>query len=205
GESDTAFVLGRPPGHHATKSRSMGFCLLNTVAIAATHALASGLARVAIIDWDVHHGNGTQDIFAARSDVLYCSIHQYGNIFPGTGAASERGQGPGAGYTLNVPLAPGSSGHAIVSALETTIVPAVRNFRPDLILVSAGYDAHEADPLGGLRATEQDFRRIARLMRTLADETTGGRLIAILEGGYNPAVLARCVADTIEIFDTPLL
>lgn len=203
GEARRAFVLARPPGHHATRDTAMGFCLLNTIAITAAHARARGLDRVAIIDWDVHHGNGTQDIFEARNDVLFCSIHQYGGIYPGTGAASERGSGSGAGYTLNVPLQWGDPGSAIVAAMEHTVLPAVRDFRPGLILVSAGYDAHEDDPLGGLRATDADFRRLATLVRDLADEITDGRLIAVLEGGYTPAALGRCVADAIEIFDEP--
>lgn len=205
GESTSAFVLARPPGHHATRNTAMGFCLLNTIAITTAHALSRGLERVAIIDWDVHHGNGTQNIFEDRNDVLFCSVHQYGNIFPGTGAATERGSGPGAGYTLNIPLHWGDPGSAIIAAMEHTVLPAVRAFRPEMILVSAGYDAHEDDPIGGLRATDADFRRLATLVRGLAGEAAEGRIIAVLEGGYDPAVLARCVADTIEVLDTPSL
>ena len=196
-----AFVAGRPPGHHATRDRAMGFCLLNTIAITAAHARSIGFERVAIIDWDVHHGNGTQDIFYDRADVLFCSIHQYGNVFPGTGSARERGHGAGEGYTLNVPLQAGDDGNAIIAGMTNHIMPAVRAFQPDLILLSAGYDAHREDPLGGLRATDADFRTLTTLTRNLADELTDGRLITVLEGGYQPAALARCVADTIQILD----
>lgn len=201
GEIRNAFVLGRPPGHHATRTQSMGFCLLNTIAITAAHARAVGFQRVAIIDWDVHHGNGTQDIFYDQGDVLFCSIHQYGNIFPGSGASNERGVGDGTGTTLNVPLKAGDSGGAIVGAMTRHVIPAVRAFRPDLILLSAGYDAHREDPLGGLRASDTDFQELSTLTRDLAYETTGGCLIAVLEGGYQPLALGRCVADTIEILD----
>ena len=201
GDMTTAFVLGRPPGHHATRSRAMGFCLLNTVAITAAHAIASGYERVAIVDWDVHHGNGTQDIFYDRADVMFCSMHQYGSIFPGTGRADERGHGEGEGYTLNIPLMAGDTGDAMIAAMNRQIMPAVEAFRPDLILLSAGYDAHREDPLGGLRATDKDFQELTRLTCLLADSLTQGRLIAVLEGGYHPAALARCVADSIELLD----
>ncbi len=201
GDTTKAFVLSRPPGHHATRDRAMGFCLLNTIAITAAHARFGGFERVAIIDWDVHHGNGTQDIFYERDDVLFCSTHQYGSIFPGTGSARERGTGDGVGYTLNVPLRAGDSGSAIITAITQHVIPGVRAFRPDLILLSVGYDAHREDPLGGLRATDDDFRELSTLTRDLADELTDGRLIAVLEGGYQPATVGRCVADTISIFD----
>jgi acetoin utilization deacetylase AcuC-like enzyme len=206
GEAGRAFIAGRPPGHHATRSRAMGFCLLNTIAIAACHARASGIERVAIIDWDVHHGNGTQDIFASDPDVLFCSSHRYGwPFFPGTGHHAERGTGPGKGATLNVPLAPGDGDDQIMAALRERIAPAVRAFRPGLLLLSAGYDAHIDDPLGGLRVTDAGFRALATAVRDLADELAGGRLIAVLEGGYHPAASARCIADTIAIFDGPSL
>lgn len=202
GEARTAFVIGRPPGHHATRDRAMGFCLLNTIAIAALHARAVGYRRVAIIDWDVHHGNGTQDIFYGNGDVLFCSSHRYGwPFFPGTGAPDERGEGPGAGFTINVPLDAGDGDQQIVAALIDHIVPAVRHFEPDLILLSAGYDAHIEDPLGGLRVTDDGFRQLSRITRDLVIEVTDGRLIATLEGGYHPVASARCVADTISILD----
>lgn len=205
-EASTAVVLGRPPGHHATRDRSMGFCLLNTIAITAAHALATGFERIALIDWDVHHGNGTQDIFYDRSDVLFCSSHQYGRgFFPGTGSASERGRAAGMGYTLNIPLTMGDGDSAVRAAMEQRILPVVRSYQPNLILVSAGFDAHFADPLGGLLVTDDGFRSLSVHVRDLARELTGGRLIAVLEGGYHPVASAHCVADMIEILDTPSL
>jgi acetoin utilization deacetylase AcuC-like enzyme len=201
GRIDRAFVIARPPGHHATPNRAMGFCLLNTVAIAAAHALAKGLERVAILDFDVHHGNGTQDIFYGRSDVLYCSLHQ-SPLFPGTGDASESGVGSGAGFTVNVPLPPGTDDARFLDALRSTIVPAIDAHAPQLLLVSAGYDAHQDDPLANMLLTDAGFREIMGEAIALADRHTGGRLLAILEGGYDPQVLARCVGDSIEIMDS---
>lgn len=202
GDALTAFVLGRPPGHHATRDTAMGFCLLNTVAIAAAHARAVGFERVAIVDWDVHHGNGTQDIFLDRDDVLFCSSHRYdGWFFPGSGSAAERGRGPGTGYTVNAPLSPGDGDTELLAAWDRTILPAVDRFGPDLLLVSAGYDAHRDDPLGGLRVTDEGFREVATRVGELARRHTGGRVIAVLEGGYDPVASARCVADTVAILD----
>lgn len=206
GEAATAVVLARPPGHHATKDRSMGFCLLNTVAITAAHALARGFKRVAIIDWDVHHGNGTQDIFYDRADVFFCSSHRYDRYFyPGTGGITERGTGAGTGFTLNVPLSIGDGDRAITAAMEQRILPAVRSYQPDLLLVSAGFDAHIEDPLGGLRVTDEGFHTLAMRTRDLSRELTGGRLVAVLEGGYHLVASARCVGDMIEVLDTPFL
>ncbi len=199
-EIDHAMVLGRPPGHHATRDQAMGFCLLNTIAIAAGAAIARGLERVAILDWDVHHGNGTQGIFYSRSDVLYCSLHQ-SPLFPGTGAARERGAGEGEGTTVNVPLRPGTSGATFLDAFQTLVVPAIDAFHPQLVLVSAGYDAHEEDPIGSLRVTDDAFRTLMADAIGLADRHCEGRLLAVLEGGYNTDALARSVADAIEVLD----
>ncbi len=198
-----AFVIARPPGHHATPSRPMGFCLLNTVAIAAAHALTVGAMKVAILDWDVHHGNGTQDIFYDKADVLYCSLHQW-PFYPGSGASHETGQGPGKGTTLNIPLRAGTGDALYLKHLEETIAPAITAFRPDLLLISAGYDAHRDDPLGGMTVTDDGFRQMATFAVELAARVCSGRLVAVLEGGYNPRALGRCVADAIEVFDHPV-
>ena len=200
GPTRRGFALGRPPGHHATTGQAMGFCLLNSISIAAAHALARGMQRVAIIDWDVHHGNGTQDIFYRRSAVLYCSIHQ-SPWFPGTGGANEIGAGDGVGTTLNVPLRANAKFDAYRSALADVIAPAVRSFRPELILISAGFDAHKDDPLGLMRLTDDDFATMTNTVVQLAEELTDGELVAVLEGGYNIATLARNVADMIERLD----
>jgi len=156
GRADNAFALVRPPGHHATPERAMGFCLFNNVAIAAESALAAGAKKVAILDWDVHHGNGTQDAFWSRRDVLYLSSHQY-PFYPGTGAPGEIGEGEGAGFTVNVAL-PGGQGDADYGALfESVFLPVLEQYQPELLLVSAGFDPHEADPLGGMGVTERGF------------------------------------------------
>ncbi len=200
GTVQRAFILGRPPGHHATTDRGMGFCLLNHVAIGAAHALASGADRVAVVDWDVHHGNGTQDIFSESDRVLVCSVHQ-SPLYPGTGAASERGRGPGEGFTLNIPLPP-RQGDDIYEAIFTeTVLPTVRAFNPDLILVSAGFDAHRADPIGGMHLSEAGFATLATLVAGLANQICGGRVVAVLEGGYDPPALARSVLAVLAALD----
>jgi len=199
-----AFALGRPPGHHATPARGMGFCLFNSVAIAAAHALHRGLERILIVDWDVHHGNGTQDAFYATDRVLFCSVHRHGRgFYPGTGAAAERGVGQGDGYTLNVPLPPGQDDAAYARVFADRILPAARAYRPELVLVSAGFDAHAADPLGGMAVTDAGFAALARSLVALADEepTCSGRLVAVLEGGYDPAALGRSVAAVVREMD----
>ena len=200
GSIDRAFILARPPGHHATPDRAMGFCLLNSVAIAAAQAIASGLGRVAILDWDVHHGNGTQDIFYGRSDVLFCSLHQ-SPLYPGTGSPQETGRGTGVGSTVNVPLPAGTTDDTFLAAFRSRIAPAIVTFRPQLLLISAGYDAHEQDPVGGMRLTDAGFRELMSETVALAERVCDGRLLVVLEGGYDVSALARCVADAIEILD----
>jgi acetoin utilization deacetylase AcuC-like enzyme len=184
GEPRQGVALLRPPGHHATRDQGMGFCLLNNVALAAHAALEKGLSRVAIVDWDVHHGNGTQDIFWTDDRVLFVSLHEY-PLYPGTGAAKEIGEGRGKGYTLNVPL-PASSNDAVYRhAFEEVVLPALRRYRPELVLVSAGFDAHARDPLASMMLTEVSYGWMAGELRKVADETAGGRMGVVLEGGYD--------------------
>jgi len=184
GESRHPFCLVRPPGHHALPERAMGFCLLNNVAVGARHARARGIDRVAILDLDVHHGNGTEACFAADPEVLFVSSHQY-PLYPGTGAREDRGTGPGEGTVLNLPLPAGTTGGELLDALEAEAVPAIQRFRPGLLLVSAGFDAYERDPLAQLRVTLDDFERIGRLVARVASGVTEGRSVSTLEGGYH--------------------
>ena len=198
GRARNAFALVRPPGHHAEPDRAMGFCLLNNAAIAAEAARRAGAERVLIVDWDVHHGNGTQDIFAAREDVLYMSVHQY-PFYPGTGAAREIGVGAGRGATVNCPL-PGGQGDADYGVVfHDLFLPAARAFRPDLVIVSAGFDAHARDPLANMRVTERGFAGMASLLAQLADETCGGKMTLMLEGGYDLPALTASVRATLEV------
>lgn len=200
GAVERAFALVRPPGHHATPNRGMGFCLLNSVAIAAEQARWRGLERVAILDWDVHHGNGTQDAFWSTDRVLFCSLHQ-SPLYPDTGAASERGEGAGAGYTLNRPLPPNTDDATYLAVVDAEVMPALLAYRPELVIVSAGFDAHAADPLAGLRLTEEGFAGLAHRALDLADRCAGGRLVLVLEGGYDPAALGRSVAAVVRALD----
>jgi acetoin utilization deacetylase AcuC-like enzyme len=184
GAVDQGIAVVRPPGHHATRDRAMGFCLLNNVAVAAAAARAAGAARVAIVDWDVHHGNGTQDIFWNDPDVLYLSVHQF-PYYPGTGAPTEIGGPQALGATVNVGLPSGSGDADYLAVFDHVFLPAIAQFRPDLILVSAGFDAFEHDPLAGMRVSHAGFAAMARRLRALADRQAGGRIVAVLEGGYD--------------------
>ncbi|HEY6399476.1 MAG TPA: histone deacetylase, partial [Solirubrobacteraceae bacterium] len=198
GEARVGFSCHRPPGHHATVSRAMGFCLFNSVAVAATYALQrEEVSRVMIVDWDVHHGNGTNDIFHSSDRVLFVSIHE-APLYPGTGPASDVGSGPGEGYTVNLPV-PGGTGDAEYRSLvEHVVVPLARAFGPQLLLISAGYDAHREDPLAGCQVTEAGFAGMTRSLLAVASEL-GSPLGAVLEGGYSLDALARSVAATLEV------
>ncbi len=200
GQVDNAMVLVRPPGHHAEADRSMGFCLLNNVAIAAHHArTVLGLARVAIVDFDVHHGNGTQAIFERDPTVLYVSTHQW-PLYPGTGAADSLGSGAGLGRTINIPLGP-EHGDAEYDAIYGGLIARIlEQFRPELILLSAGYDISEHDPLGGMSVTYDGFARIAGHMVNASELLCKNRLVAVLEGGYSAAGLTTGVHATLEAF-----
>ena len=190
GEAANAFCAVRPPGHHAESRRSMGFCLFNNVAVGALHAReALGADRVAVVDFDVHHGNGTQAIFESDPSLFFASTHEF-PLYPGTGRADETG----CGNIVNVPLRPGSGSAEFRAGMERGVFPALRAFSPDLILVSAGFDAHESDPLATLRLVEDDYAWVSERLCGIADEVCGGRLVATLEGGYDLGALAASVA-----------
>ena len=200
GRASNAFVAMRPPGHHAERATAMGFCFFNSAAVAARHARAvHGAARVAILDWDVHHGNGTQDIFWDDPDVLYCSTHQM-PLFPGTGARGERGDRD---TIVNAPLAPGDGTTAFRAALEDLILPRMAAFAPDLVIVSAGFDAHRRDPLGQIELDAADFAWATRRVVEVAARRAGGRIVSVLEGGYDLQGLALSVAAHVAALMEP--
>jgi acetoin utilization deacetylase AcuC-like enzyme len=197
GEANVGFSAGRPPGHHAEPSRAMGFCLFDNVAVAAALAIAElGVERVFIFDWDVHHGNGTAAIFRDRADVLFASIHQ-GGIFPGTGHRDDTGSGPGEGYTINLPVPAGSEEAEWIGLLEGEVLPAADRFEPQLVLISAGFDAHREDPLAECRLEASSFARMAGAVRAAADRW-GAPVGAVLEGGYALPALAESVVATMS-------
>ena len=193
GALDSAFCAVRPPGHHALADRAMGFCLFNNVAIGARHAQRRhGLSRILIVDWDVHHGNGTQAIFEDDPSVLYFSTHQF-PFYPGTGARGETGRGAGAGFTLNVPLPAGAGDAGVLRAFEEGLAPKAAEFAPELVLISAGFDAHRDDPLAQLALTEAGYAALTRIVRGIADSSAHGRIVSVLEGGYDLPALAASV------------
>lgn len=199
GETESGFCAVRPPGHHAEQNRVMGFCLFNNIAIAARYAQKKyGIAKIAIMDWDVHHGNGTQEIFYDDDSVLFISLHQY-PFYPGTGAVSERGRGKGEGYTLNCPMSAGSGEKEYVEAFDAEILPKLNVFQPELVMISAGFDAHRDDPLAQINLTETSFARFTELIREVAERHANGRIVSVLEGGYNLEVLAKSVEKHLEI------
>jgi acetoin utilization deacetylase AcuC-like enzyme len=191
------FLNIRPPGHHATPTRAMGFCLLNNAAIAASTVAASLGERVAIVDWDVHHGNGTQDAFYSDPSILYLSTHQAA-LFPGTGLAEQHGSGPGLGTTVNLPLAEGADASVYQAVFQQIVVPILREFDPKFIIVSAGFDAEQSDPLGGMHLPSKTFGTLAAMLRRVTDDHCPGRLLFCLEGGYSQDALAGGVTNSVH-------
>lgn len=198
GKADHAFAFVRPPGHHAERERAMGFCLFNNVAIAAEYAMRSkDCRRVLIIDYDVHHGNGTQWAFYDRSDVFYISTHRY-PFYPGTGSEREDGRGMGKGYTLNIPFSGGEGDEEHLSVFEKKVIPVSRDYAPDLILLSAGFDSHRLDPLGGMNVTGAGFAGMTRQILDVAKKVCGGKVVCVLEGGYSLEGLTESVTSVLE-------
>jgi acetoin utilization deacetylase AcuC-like enzyme len=206
-KADNVFCAVRPPGHHAERAQALGFCFFNNVALGAVYLLENfGLERVAIVDWDVHHGNGTQHLFEADPRVFYLSLHEDPRYcYPGTGYRREEGKGPGQGFTLNLPFPPYSGDQEFLEALRNEGLPRLRQFAPQFVMISAGFDAHANDPLAQMNLTRSGYREMTRLVLDLAQESAGGRLITAMEGGYNLEVLKECVADHLRILlDSPL-
>ncbi len=199
GQSKNAFAFVRPPGHHAERERAMGFCFFNNVAIAAEYVLKQGYAkRVLIMDYDVHHGNGTQWSFYDRPDVFYISTHRY-PFYPGTGSPHEEGKGSGKGYTLNIPFDEGDGDDEYLKAFDDRVIPAILGYQPDLILVSAGYDAHRDDPLGGMEVTGKGFGEMHRKLLEAAQKCCRGKLVSVLEGGYSLLGLEESVRECLDV------
>jgi len=197
------FACVRPPGHHAERARAMGFCLFNNVAVGAAYLRwRYGLTRILVVDWDLHHGNGTQHMFEHDPGVLYVSTHQY-PYYPGTGAIEEVGRGDGEGFTVNLPFPAGFGDAEYIEAFATVVDPIAREYAPEFVLISAGFDAHVRDPLGGMRMTEVGFRALARLLLRLARDHAGGRCAAILEGGYDLTAIRNGVRDVLAELQGP--
>ena len=189
-----AFCAVRPPGHHAEKNRSMGFCFFNNVALGVMHARKYELTRAVILDWDVHHGNGTQHLFESDPNVLYASLHEFPH-YPGTGAVNEKGEGEGYGTTLNYPMNKGAGNEDYLKTIKSKIEPEIRRFEPDIIFISAGFDAHRDDPLSGINLTHDAFREMTLIVKEWAREYSGGRIVSVLEGGYNLGSLRRSIKE----------